>query len=100
MAQLPTRLGPCEVMRQNPWNACVALGHAKGVVTMWAPNTGTPLVRMLCHQVRNESQHPCLSHGISGQADRFFQPQYKSSQTACLQRVSSCVISMLPFSLH
>lgn len=52
VAQLPTRLGTCNVMRQNPWNACLALGHPNGVVTMWSPNVGTPLVKMLCHGVR------------------------------------------------
>ena len=50
-ACLNTKMGDCSVMRQNPWNACLALGHANGVVTMWAPNMGLPLVRMLCHKV-------------------------------------------------
>eukprot|EP00887_Chlorella_sp_A99_P001363 scaffold8.g1363.t1 len=44
-----TRLGPCGVMRQNPWNAVLALGHGNGTVTMWTPNISTPVVRMLAH---------------------------------------------------
>lgn len=46
-----TRLGPCSVMQQNPWNAVLCLGHANGTATMWAPNMSTPLVRLLCHRV-------------------------------------------------
>lgn len=51
IASIPTKMGTCDVMRQNPWNACLALGHPNGTVTMWAPNMGTPLIKMLCHQV-------------------------------------------------
>ena len=54
-ACLTTRMGTCDVMRQNPFNACLALGHPNGVVTMWAPNMGVPLVRMLCHKVSGSS---------------------------------------------
>ncbi|KAF5834675.1 WD40-repeat-containing domain protein [Dunaliella salina] len=45
-----TGLGPCAVMRQNPWNAVLGLGHAGGVVTMWTPNITTPVVKMLSHR--------------------------------------------------
>lgn len=48
IAQHRTRLGPCNVMRQNPWNAVLCLGHTNGTVTMWTPNINTPVVRMLC----------------------------------------------------
>ena len=50
MATHKTRLGPCSVMKQNPWNAVLGLGHAGGVVTMWTPNITTPVVKMLCHR--------------------------------------------------
>ncbi|KAL7752303.1 putative U3 small nucleolar RNA-associated protein 7 [Sorochytrium milnesiophthora] len=49
VAEIPTRLGRCDTMAQNPWNAILHLGHSNGTVTMWAPNMQTPLVRMLCH---------------------------------------------------
>lgn len=52
VAQHRTKLGPCNVMRQNPWNAVLALGHGNGCVTHWTPNMATPAVKMLCHRVR------------------------------------------------
>lgn len=50
VAQHRTKLGPCSVMRQNPHNAVLCLGHARGAVTMWTPNITTPVVKMLCHR--------------------------------------------------
>lgn len=50
VAQHKTKLGPCSVMRQNPHNAVLCLGHARGSVTMWTPNITTPVVKMLCHR--------------------------------------------------
>ena len=49
VAELRTKLGPCSVMRQNPWNAVLHLGHTNGTVTLWSPNMTTPLVKQLCH---------------------------------------------------
>jgi hypothetical protein len=50
VAQHRTRLGPCSVMRQNPHNAVLCLGHANGTVSMWTPNISTPVVKMLTHR--------------------------------------------------
>eukprot|EP00823_Brevimastigomonas_motovehiculus_P008422 TRINITY_DN7704_c0_g1_i1.p1 TRINITY_DN7704_c0_g1~~TRINITY_DN7704_c0_g1_i1.p1 ORF type:complete len:311 (+),score=49.08 TRINITY_DN7704_c0_g1_i1:70-933(+) len=50
IGQHRTRLGECEVMRQNPHNGVICLGHNNGIVTMWSPNITTPLVKMLCHK--------------------------------------------------
>eukprot|EP00245_Coleochaete_scutata_P004173 TRINITY_DN16442_c0_g2_i1.p1 TRINITY_DN16442_c0_g2~~TRINITY_DN16442_c0_g2_i1.p1 ORF type:complete len:475 (-),score=98.97 TRINITY_DN16442_c0_g2_i1:103-1314(-) len=50
VAQHRTRLGRCSVIRANPYNAVLSLGHSNGVVSMWCPNMGTPLVSMLCHR--------------------------------------------------
>lgn len=50
VAQHKTRLGPCSVMRHNPYNAVSCLGHTGGTVTMWSPNMTSPLVKMLCHR--------------------------------------------------
>ena len=80
VAEHRTKLGDCRVMRQNPYNACMCLGHgngtaractvvvvpwvrqlgecshpavvarAPGTVTMWTPNMNQPVVKMLCHR--------------------------------------------------
>jgi U3 small nucleolar RNA-associated protein 7 len=42
--------GPCRVLRQNPNNGVMNVGHSNGVVTMWAPSAGKALVSMLCHK--------------------------------------------------
>ncbi|GIL70431.1 hypothetical protein Vretimale_3566 [Volvox reticuliferus] len=49
VAQHKTHLGPCSVMRHNPYNGVIMLGHARGCVTMWTPNLTTAAVKMLCH---------------------------------------------------
>eukprot|EP00276_Gloeochaete_wittrockiana_P015681 CAMPEP_0184342134 /NCGR_PEP_ID=MMETSP1089-20130417/10747_1 /TAXON_ID=38269 ORGANISM="Gloeochaete wittrockiana, Strain SAG46.84" /NCGR_SAMPLE_ID=MMETSP1089 /ASSEMBLY_ACC=CAM_ASM_000445 /LENGTH=573 /DNA_ID=CAMNT_0026670837 /DNA_START=25 /DNA_END=1746 /DNA_ORIENTATION=- len=50
VAQWKTKLGPCDTMRQNPYNAIINLGHNHGTVSMWSPNVSTPLVKMFCHK--------------------------------------------------
>eukprot|EP01063_Lacrimia_lanifica_P020475 TRINITY_DN27776_c0_g1_i1.p1 TRINITY_DN27776_c0_g1~~TRINITY_DN27776_c0_g1_i1.p1 ORF type:complete len:658 (+),score=321.83 TRINITY_DN27776_c0_g1_i1:73-1974(+) len=44
-----TKMGPCNVARQNPWNGVMALGHTLGTVSMWSPKCTAPLVKMLTH---------------------------------------------------
>ncbi|RIA99013.1 WD40-repeat-containing domain protein [Glomus cerebriforme] len=50
VAELRTKLGSCDAMAQNPWNAIMHLGHYNGTVTLWSPNMSTPLVKMLTHK--------------------------------------------------
>ena len=50
VAEARTRLGACNVLRQNPYNAVVSAGHSNGTVTMWSPTMSTPLIKMLCHR--------------------------------------------------
>jgi U3 small nucleolar RNA-associated protein 7 len=38
VAEHRTKLGPCSVLRQNPRNAVIHLGHTNGTVTLWTPN--------------------------------------------------------------
>lgn len=45
-----TKLGPCQVLRQNPSNAIMHLGHANGTVTLWSPTSSQYLAKMLCHK--------------------------------------------------
>ncbi|KAG8053138.1 hypothetical protein GUJ93_ZPchr0001g31719 [Zizania palustris] len=49
VANIRTGLGRTDVMRVNPYNAVIGLGHAGGKVTMWKPTCVKPLVTMLCH---------------------------------------------------
>ncbi|CAK4317719.1 unnamed protein product [Aphanomyces euteiches] len=44
-----TKLGLCETMAMNPWNAVINLGHANGIVTLWTPNMPDPVIKMQCH---------------------------------------------------
>jgi len=50
VAERRTKLGPCKVMRQNPYNAVLHLGHSNGTVTLWTPNMSTFAVKQLCHR--------------------------------------------------
>lgn len=50
VAELKSKSGRCDAMAQNPSNAIIHAGHSNGTVTLWAPNMGTPLVKMLAHR--------------------------------------------------
>ncbi|CAH1100101.1 unnamed protein product [Psylliodes chrysocephalus] len=50
VGQYNTHLGRLSVLTQNPWNATLCLGHAKGVVSFWSPTAREPLAKMLCHK--------------------------------------------------
>lgn len=50
VAQQRPKLGLINVLRSNPWNAVMCVGHTNGRVTMWTPNLGTAVVSMQCHQ--------------------------------------------------
>lgn len=45
-----TKLGACNVLRQNPSNAIIHAGHSNGVVTLWSPASSTFLAKILCHK--------------------------------------------------
>uniref|UniRef100_A0A8C1JEV7 WD repeat domain 46 n=1 Tax=Cyprinus carpio TaxID=7962 RepID=A0A8C1JEV7_CYPCA len=50
VAAICTKMGPLDVMSQNPHNAIIHLGHPNGTVSLWSPNQKEPLVKMLCHR--------------------------------------------------
>ncbi|KAM3299826.1 hypothetical protein ACQJBY_041032 [Aegilops geniculata] len=50
VANYSTGLGRMDVMRVNPYNAVIGLGHARGKLTMWKPTSVKPLVTMSCHK--------------------------------------------------
>ncbi|KAF2712165.1 BING4CT-domain-containing protein [Pleomassaria siparia CBS 279.74] len=49
LSSIPTHLGQPTALCQNRQNAILHIGHQKGTVTLWSPNTGTPLVKLLPH---------------------------------------------------
>ncbi len=50
VCQHKTKLGPCDVLRQNSSNAITHLGHNNGTVTLWSPSSSQYLVKLLCHK--------------------------------------------------
>ncbi|XP_071439375.1 WD repeat-containing protein 46 [Hetaerina americana] len=64
--------GRLNIMVQNPQNALMCLGHSKGIVTMWSPNSRDPLVSMLCHKAPLQSLavHPNGNYMATAAADR------------------------------
>jgi U3 small nucleolar RNA-associated protein 7 len=46
VAEHPTRKGAPTSMAQNPWNAILHVGHQNGTVSLWSPNSTTPLIKM------------------------------------------------------
>ncbi|CZT45302.1 probable UTP7-U3 snoRNP protein [Rhynchosporium secalis] len=48
--ETPTKLGSPTALTQNPQNAVLHVGHQNGTVTLWSPNSPTPLVKLLAHR--------------------------------------------------
>ncbi|ATZ53350.1 Bcutp7 [Botrytis cinerea B05.10] len=48
--EMPTKLGSPTSLTQNPRNAILHMGHQNGTVTLWSPNSTTPLVKLLAHR--------------------------------------------------
>lgn len=49
VAEMRTKLGSPTSFTQNPHNAILHAGHQNGTVTLWSPNSTTPLVKLLAH---------------------------------------------------
>jgi U3 small nucleolar RNA-associated protein 7 len=50
VTQMGTKQGTPTALAQNPRNAVLHVGHQNGTVSLWSPNTSTPLAKMLCHR--------------------------------------------------
>ena len=50
MAEMPTKQGIPASLAHNPYNAILHTGHQNGSVTLWSPNSTTPLVKLLAHR--------------------------------------------------
>jgi U3 small nucleolar RNA-associated protein 7 len=48
--EMPTKLGSPTSLTQNPHNAILHMGHQNGTVTLWSPNSTTPLAKLLAHR--------------------------------------------------
>lgn len=48
--QTATKQGTPTAFGQNPYNAIIHVGHQNGTVSIWSPNSTTPLVKMLPHR--------------------------------------------------
>ncbi|MCJ1311651.1 Small subunit (SSU) processome component [Agyrium rufum] len=48
--EIPTKQGSPTSLAQNPYNAVLHVGHQNGTVTLWSPNSTTPLAKMLTHR--------------------------------------------------
>ncbi|KAJ1608078.1 WD40 protein (part of U3 processesome) [Cryptosporidium canis] len=45
-----TGRGPCHIMKHNPYNGVVHLGHSDGVVSLWTPNVSTPVMEIFAQK--------------------------------------------------
>ena len=48
--EIPTKRGTPTSLAQNPQNAILHVGHQNGTITLWSPNSTTPLVNILAHR--------------------------------------------------
>lgn len=49
VAEHPTRKGSPTALALNPYNAILHVGHQNGTVSLWSPNSTTPLVKVQAH---------------------------------------------------
>lgn len=72
LGELYTKLGPATAFVQNPHNAVLHVGHQKGLVTLWSPNSATPLVKLLPHHgpVRSLAVDKSGTYMVSTSQDR------------------------------
>ncbi|KAJ0988769.1 hypothetical protein J5N97_007125 [Dioscorea zingiberensis] len=49
VANYRTGLGRTDVMRVNPYNSIIGVGHSCGKLTMWKPTSVKPLITMFCN---------------------------------------------------
>jgi U3 small nucleolar RNA-associated protein 7 len=72
LGELYTKLGPATAFVQNPHNAILHVGHQRGLVTLWSPNSATPLVKLLPHHgpVRSLAVDKSGTYMVSTSQDR------------------------------
>ncbi|KAF2131207.1 BING4CT-domain-containing protein [Dothidotthia symphoricarpi CBS 119687] len=72
LGELYTKLGPATSLAHNPQNAILHVGHQKGLVTLWSPNSAAPLVKLLPHHgpVRSLAIDKSGTYMVSTSQDR------------------------------
>ncbi|KAF1360025.1 BING4CT-domain-containing protein [Lizonia empirigonia] len=72
LGELYTKLGQPTAFVQNPHNAILHVGHQKGLVTLWSPNSASPLVKLLPHHgpVRSLAVDKSGTYMVSTSQDR------------------------------
>lgn len=72
LGELYTKLGQPTAFAQNPHNAILHVGHQKGLVTLWSPNSASPLVKLLPHHgpVRSLAVDKSGTYMVSTSQDR------------------------------
>lgn len=74
VSQHRTKLGAiCSVMRQNPSNAVMHLGHSNGTVTLWSPASSQYLAKVLAHKgapITSVAMDLSGHYMVTGGADR------------------------------
>ena len=48
--EMPTKQGSPTALAQNPGNAILNIGAQNGTISLWSPNSTTPLVKLLAHR--------------------------------------------------
>ncbi|KAI4126534.1 MAG: hypothetical protein LQ338_003690 [Usnochroma carphineum] len=97
LTEIPTKLGTPTAMAQNPSNAIIHLGHQNGTVTLWSPNSTTPLVKLLAHRgpVRSaaidRSGHYMVSTGADLKMSVWDIRQFREVNNYFLRRPGSSV---------
>ena len=97
LTEIPTRLGTTTAMAQNTSNAILHLGHQNGTVTLWSPNSTTPLVKLLAHRgpVRSasidRSGHYMVSTGADLKMSVWDIRQFREVNSYFLRRPGSSV---------
>ncbi|KAL8634961.1 MAG: hypothetical protein Q9228_007501, partial [Teloschistes exilis] len=97
LTEIPTKLGTPTAMTQNPSNAIIHLGHQNGTVTLWSPNSTTPLVKLLAHRgpvhsaAIDRSGHYMVSTGADLQMSVWDLRKFREVSNYFLRRPGSSV---------
>ena len=112
VVELRTKLGRCDCMALNPYNAVVNLGHSNGTVTMWTPSMSAPVVSIFSHRgpvsaiaTDNQGRYMATA-GLDGQLNVWDLRTYKklhgyyTPTPACFLDISQKGLLSVAFGTH